>query len=105
MPTAFCFSGEQCLAYHCSQLTVLSVRSFLSPATNKRTDEYGGSFENRIRFTLEVVDAIRATIPSDMPLFLRFVIYFTVFYILMDPTAFPRRIGLKRRTQTCRPGG
>ncbi|KAF8503175.1 FMN-linked oxidoreductase [Gautieria morchelliformis] len=45
--------------------------SFCSPASNKRTDEYGGSFENRIRFTLEVVDAIRATIPSDMPLLLR----------------------------------
>ncbi|KAG9313356.1 hypothetical protein JVU11DRAFT_5671 [Chiua virens] len=45
--------------------------SFLSPQTNKRTDEYGGSFENRIRLTLEVVDAIRDTIPNDMPLFLR----------------------------------
>ncbi|KAN0084132.1 hypothetical protein V8E55_007636 [Tylopilus felleus] len=45
--------------------------SFLSPQSNKRTDEYGGSFENRIRLTLEVVDAIRDIIPSDMPLFLR----------------------------------
>ncbi|KAF9225694.1 FMN-linked oxidoreductase [Gyrodon lividus] len=45
--------------------------SFLSPQTNKRTDEYGGSFENRIRLTLEVVDAIRDVIPNDMPLFLR----------------------------------
>ncbi|KAG0702065.1 hypothetical protein DFH29DRAFT_1048530 [Suillus ampliporus] len=45
--------------------------SFLSPVSNKRTDEYGGSFENRIRFTLEVVDAIRAVIPENMPLFLR----------------------------------
>ena len=45
--------------------------SFLSPASNKRTDEYGGSFENRIRLTLEIVDAIRAVIPEDMPLFLR----------------------------------
>lgn len=34
-------------------------------------DEYGGSFENRIRFTLEVVDAIRAAIPAEMPLFVR----------------------------------
>ncbi|GJJ13993.1 hypothetical protein Clacol_008250 [Clathrus columnatus] len=47
------------------------LHSFLSPAANKRTDEYGGSFENRIRFTLEVVDAVRAIMPSDMPLFLR----------------------------------
>ncbi|KAJ8516820.1 hypothetical protein ONZ45_g5906 [Pleurotus djamor] len=35
------------------------LHSFLSPVTNQRTDEYGGSFENRIRLTLEVVDAIR----------------------------------------------
>jgi 2,4-dienoyl-CoA reductase-like NADH-dependent reductase (Old Yellow Enzyme family) len=45
--------------------------SFLSPISNTRTDEYGGSFENRIRLTLEVVDAIRDIIPEDMPLFLR----------------------------------
>ncbi|OAX38165.1 FMN-linked oxidoreductase [Rhizopogon vinicolor AM-OR11-026] len=45
--------------------------SFLSPTSNKRTDEYGGSFENRIRLTLEVVDAIRKIIPEDMPLFVR----------------------------------
>ncbi|KAG1837225.1 hypothetical protein DFJ58DRAFT_816491 [Suillus subalutaceus] len=45
--------------------------SFLSPISNTRTDEYGGSFENRIRLTLEVVDAIRNVIPEDMPLFLR----------------------------------
>ncbi|KAA1477919.1 FMN-linked oxidoreductase [Dentipellis sp. KUC8613] len=47
------------------------LHSFLSPVSNKRTDEYGGSFENRARLTLEVVDAIRANIPTDMPLFLR----------------------------------
>ncbi|KAI0323480.1 FMN-linked oxidoreductase, partial [Cubamyces sp. BRFM 1775] len=45
--------------------------SFISPATNKRADEYGGSFENRIRLTLEIVDAVRAVIPPSMPLFLR----------------------------------
>jgi len=47
------------------------LQSFLSPISNQRTDEYGGSFENRIRLTLEVVDAVRAVIPEDMPLFLR----------------------------------
>ncbi|KAK7462888.1 NADH-dependent flavin oxidoreductase [Stygiomarasmius scandens] len=47
------------------------LNSFISPVSNKRTDEYGGSFENRIRFPLEVVDAIRAVIPDGMPLFLR----------------------------------
>ncbi|KAG6333195.1 hypothetical protein ID866_5892 [Astraeus odoratus] len=45
--------------------------SFLSPQTNRRTDEYGGSFENRIRLPLEVVRAIRNVIPDDMPLFFR----------------------------------
>lgn len=45
--------------------------SFFSPTSNKRTDEYGGSFENRIRLTIEVVDAIRDVIPENMPLFLR----------------------------------
>ncbi|KAI0688871.1 FMN-linked oxidoreductase [Earliella scabrosa] len=47
------------------------LNSFISPASNKRTDEYGGSFDNRIRLTLEVVDAVRAVIPPSMPLFLR----------------------------------
>jgi 2,4-dienoyl-CoA reductase-like NADH-dependent reductase (Old Yellow Enzyme family) len=47
------------------------ISEFLSPQSNQRTDEYGGSFENRIRFALEVVDAIRAIIPSSMPLFFR----------------------------------
>ncbi|KAI6127523.1 hypothetical protein EDD17DRAFT_1503181 [Pisolithus thermaeus] len=47
------------------------VSSFLSPYSNKRTDEYGGSFENRIRFPLEVVDAVRNVIPDDIPLFFR----------------------------------
>lgn len=45
--------------------------SFLSPVTNKRTDRYGGSFENRARLLLEVVDGVRAAIPETMPLFVR----------------------------------
>jgi len=48
--------------------------SFLSPQSNKRTDEYGGSFENRIRLTLEVIDTVRDIVPGDMPLFLRYAI-------------------------------
>ncbi|KLO05662.1 FMN-linked oxidoreductase, partial [Schizopora paradoxa] len=47
------------------------LHEFVSPVSNKRTDEYGGSFENRIRLSLEIVDAIRAVIPESMPLFLR----------------------------------
>lgn len=45
--------------------------SFLSKAFNKRTDEYGGSLENRSRFLLECIEAIRNNIPEDMPLFMR----------------------------------
>lgn len=51
------------------------LHNFISPVSNKRTDQYGGSFENRIRLTLEVVDAVRAAIPEDMPLFLRYVFF------------------------------
>ena len=47
------------------------LHQFLSPITNKRTDEYGGSFENRIRLTLEVVEAVRAAWPEEKPLMVR----------------------------------
>ncbi|KAF6764259.1 NADH:flavin oxidoreductase/NADH oxidase [Ephemerocybe angulata] len=47
------------------------LSSFVSPASNKRTDNYGGSFENRVRLTLEIIDAVRAVIPETMPVFLR----------------------------------
>lgn len=47
------------------------LHSFLSPASNNRTDEYGGSFENRTRLTRELVELTRQTIPKEMPLFLR----------------------------------
>ena len=44
---------------------------FLSPLSNRRTDRYGGSFENRARMLLETVDAVRAVWPGDRPLFVR----------------------------------
>lgn len=47
------------------------VSSFLTPAVNKRTDKYGGSFENRVRLALELVEAARAAMPESMPLFVR----------------------------------
>jgi len=47
------------------------AHEFLSPLSNKRTDQYGGSLENRMRFSLEVVDAVRAVWPERLPLFLR----------------------------------
>ena len=47
------------------------ISTFLSPITNRRSDRYGGSFENRVRFLLEVVDAVRSEWPDDKPLFVR----------------------------------
>lgn len=47
------------------------LHEFLSPLSNKRTDEYGGSFENRVRFPLEVARAVRAAFDDDLPVFIR----------------------------------
>ena len=47
------------------------LHQFLSPLSNLRDDEYGGSLENRMRFPLEVIDAVRAVWPDDKPLLLR----------------------------------
>ncbi|RPI99909.1 MAG: NADH:flavin oxidoreductase/NADH oxidase [Deltaproteobacteria bacterium] len=47
------------------------VHEFLSPLTNKRKDEYGGSLQNRMRFPLWVARAVRENWPSDLPLFVR----------------------------------
>lgn len=47
------------------------LHQFLSPLSNQRDDDWGGSFENRIRFTLEVVRAMRAVWPERLPLLLR----------------------------------
>lgn len=47
------------------------LHEFLSPVTNRRTDAYGGSFENRVRFLRQVLTAVRGAIPAGTPLFLR----------------------------------
>ncbi|TFY68969.1 hypothetical protein EVJ58_g694 [Rhodofomes roseus] len=62
-------AGFDVIEIHSAHGYLLS--EFLAPVSNHRTDEYGGSFENRIRLLLEVVDAIRAVIPPTMPLFVR----------------------------------
>ncbi|GAN08696.1 conserved hypothetical protein [Mucor ambiguus] len=48
------------------------LHNFLSGNSNKRTDQYGGSLENRLRFPLEVVQAVRNVWPSEKPLWVRF---------------------------------
>lgn len=47
------------------------IQQFLSPNTNQRTDEYGGSFENRMRFVTEIIDGIREKCGRDYPLIVR----------------------------------
>ncbi|WP_163409195.1 NADH:flavin oxidoreductase/NADH oxidase [Flavobacterium ajazii] len=62
-------AGYKVLEIHAAHGYLL--HQFLSPLTNVRTDEYGGSFENRIRFTLEIVEAVQSEWSSDLPLFVR----------------------------------
>jgi 2,4-dienoyl-CoA reductase-like NADH-dependent reductase (Old Yellow Enzyme family) len=47
------------------------VHEFLSPLSNARTDEYGGSFENRVRLLREIITAVRTVWPAELPLFVR----------------------------------
>jgi 2,4-dienoyl-CoA reductase-like NADH-dependent reductase (Old Yellow Enzyme family) len=47
------------------------LHEFLSPLSNQRTDEYGGSLENRMRLLLRVAERVRAIAPDDVPLFVR----------------------------------
>jgi NADPH2 dehydrogenase len=45
------------------------LNEFLSPITNRRTDKYGGSFENRIRIVVEITKAVQKIVPEGMPVF------------------------------------
>jgi len=63
-------SGFDGVEVHCAHGFLLS--EFISPITNRRTDEYGGSVENRIRLPERVVEAIRKVVDKDYPLFCRF---------------------------------
>jgi anthraniloyl-CoA monooxygenase len=62
-------AGYDWLELHCAHGYLLS--SFLSPLTNQRTDAYGGSIENRLRWPLEVFAAMRAVWPDDKPMSVR----------------------------------
>ena len=62
-------AGFDLLELHCAHGYLLS--SFLSPLTNRRTDQYGGSLAARLRYPLEVFDAIRAVWPGERPMTVR----------------------------------
>lgn len=62
-------AGFQIVELHAAHGYLL--HEFLSPLSNRRRDEYGGAFDNRIRFVLEVVNAVRRQWPERLPLFLR----------------------------------
>ncbi|MBU6493345.1 MAG: bifunctional salicylyl-CoA 5-hydroxylase/oxidoreductase [Burkholderiales bacterium] len=62
-------AGFDWLELHCAHGYLLS--SFISPLTNHRTDAYGGSLENRLRYPLEVFHAVRAVWPDDKPMSVR----------------------------------
>jgi len=73
---AFRHGAERALAagFHVAEIHAAHgylIHSFLSPLSNLRTDEYGGSFANRARFIREIVDAVRAVWPERLPLFVR----------------------------------
>lgn len=73
---AFADAAQRAVAAGCDLIEVHAahgylIHSFMSPASNKRTDMYGGSFENRVRLAIEIAEAIRSAIPPTMPLFFR----------------------------------
>ena len=62
-------AGFECLEIHFAHGYL--AHEFYSPLSNKRTDQYGGSFDNRIRFLLETIDAVRKVWPERLPLMAR----------------------------------
>ena len=74
---AFVQAAERCvrLDFDCLEIHAAHgylLHQFLSPITNQRTDEYGGSLENRMRYPLEIFDAVRNIWPASKPLGVRF---------------------------------
>lgn len=71
------------------------IQQFLSPNTNKRTDEYGGSLENRMRFLLEIIDGIRANCGKDFPIVVRLTVDEMYSMIGQDGKGYNLEEGLK----------
>lgn len=62
-------AGFQVVEIHAAHGYLL--HEFLSPLSNQRTDDYGGSFSNRVRLLLEIIERVQSVWPSDLPLFVR----------------------------------
>ena len=62
-------AGVDLIEIHCAHQYL--IHSFLSPAFNHRSDEWGGPFENRVKFPLACIKKVRENIPEGMPLFIR----------------------------------
>jgi 2,4-dienoyl-CoA reductase-like NADH-dependent reductase (Old Yellow Enzyme family) len=76
LPEAFADAAERAIAAGFDLVELHAahgylLHQFLSPLANQRTDEYGGSFANRTRLLHEVVDAVRARVPQDLPVLVR----------------------------------
>ena len=65
-------AGVDCVELHAGHGYI--IQQFLSPHTNRRTDEYGGSFDNRMRFLTEIIEGIRARCGRDYPLTVRLTV-------------------------------
>lgn len=71
------------------------IQQFLSPNTNKRTDEYGGSLKNRMRFLLEIIDGIRKNCGKDFPIVVRLTVDEMYSKIGQDGNGYNLEEGLK----------
>ncbi|MCP4753591.1 MAG: FAD-dependent oxidoreductase [Proteobacteria bacterium] len=65
-------AGIDCVEVHCAHGGATLLCSFISPFYNRREDEYGGSWENRLRFPSEVIGKMRETVGEDYPILVRF---------------------------------
>ncbi len=68
------------------------VNQFLSDVTNQRSDEYGGSFENRTRFLCEIIEGVRKIWPDDKPLFVRLSVEDHANWTVADSIALSKRL-------------
>ncbi len=64
-------AGLDCVELHCAHAGAVLHSSFISPYYNKRKDDYGGSWENRLRFPVETVKKMRKAVGNDFPIFVR----------------------------------